>query len=25
LDYSRDQRLWKVPFEWRGSVISPRP
>ncbi len=24
-DYSRDQRLWKVPFEWRGAVISPRP
>lgn len=22
--YSRDQRLWVVPFEWRGQVISPR-
>ncbi|TDT44586.1 2-amino-4-hydroxy-6-hydroxymethyldihydropteridine diphosphokinase [Halospina denitrificans] len=23
-DYSRDQRLWAIPFEWRGGVISPR-
>ena len=23
-DYSRDQRLWAIPFEWRGQVISPR-
>jgi len=21
--YSRDQRLWAIPFEWRGEVISP--
>lgn len=23
-EYSRDQRLWAIPFEWRGEVISPR-
>jgi len=23
-DYSRDQRLWAIPFEWNGRAISPR-
>ncbi|MDG5499791.1 2-amino-4-hydroxy-6-hydroxymethyldihydropteridine diphosphokinase [Marinobacter sp. BGYM27] len=22
--YARDQKLWVVPFSWRGEVISPR-
>ncbi len=22
--YDRDQRLWPVPFHWRGQAISPR-
>lgn len=23
--YDRDQKLWVVPFQWRGEAISPRP
>ncbi|MDX1757632.1 MAG: 2-amino-4-hydroxy-6-hydroxymethyldihydropteridine diphosphokinase [Marinobacter sp.] len=23
--YRSDQKLWVVPFRWRGQVISPRP
>lgn len=23
--YQSDQKLWVVPFSWRGEVISPRP
>lgn len=23
--YDRDQKLWVVPFQWRGQTISPRP
>ncbi|SDW91711.1 2-amino-4-hydroxy-6-hydroxymethyldihydropteridine diphosphokinase [Marinobacter mobilis] len=23
--YQSDQKLWVVPFSWRGGVISPRP